>query len=286
MSRVGLACVAAIVTMLSACVADEPPMPEVLVLGVLPDRSVNSLDERYRPLADYLQVELDIRVDLVVPDTYAELVDLMAAGDIDIGNFGGYTFVEAARRANAVPLAMRDVDARFTSVIIANGNGSVQNLEDLRGQSFAFGSRLSTSGHLMPRHFLLQQGIQPESFFSAIEFTGSHDVTAMRVRDGEVRGGVVNALVLGRMLADKSIDAADLRIVWETPPYVDYVYAAHPRLDAATRERLVDAFLRLSIRDPQHRRILEALDAKGFLPASMTDFSELAAIVDNLDLDR
>ncbi len=284
MNRSAVALLALVVIMTAGCPADESPLPDPLVLGVLPDRADDALRLRYRPLADYLQVALDVRVNLVIAADYGDLVDLMATGSVDLANFGGFTFVEATRRTGAVPLVMRDVDARFTSVIIANAASAVDDLKGLEGRSFTFGSRLSTSGHLMPRHYLAQQAIEPEAFFSSINYSGSHDATVELVRDGNVEAGVVNTLVLERMIAEGEVTAGEVRVVWETPPYVDYVYAAQPSLGESARRRLIDAFLCLSPDDSEHRRVLEELDAGGFLPASLTDFTELAAIFDSLEV--
>lgn len=256
---------------------DDGALPDVLILGVLPDRTPDLLEARYAPLAEYLGSELGVRVELVIPSNYGDLVNLLVNGSVHVANFGGYTFIEAAKSGNAIPLVMRDIDARFTSAFIVGSASDASEIGHLRDGRFAFGSELSTSGHLMPRYFLSTLGIEPETFFSSIRYSGSHDATAFLVRDGVVDGGVVNAYVLRRLLADDAV-----RVIWVTPPYVDYVYAMHPRLGDGARTKLVNAFLRLSVSNPAHLPILESLDAGGFLPAGTSDFAELQSIIDNL----
>ena len=113
----------------------------------------------------------------------------------------------------AVPLVMRDVDSRFTSVLVVAGEG-FKTFEELQGKRFSFGSKLSTSGHLMPRHFLqVERGVTPEKYFRSILYSEKHDRTAYWVRDGEVDAGVVNAEIIREMFADGRLRPGDVRII-------------------------------------------------------------------------
>ena len=114
--------------------------------------------------------------------------------------FGGFTFVQAKLRTNgtAIPIVQRAEDEKFTSRFIVPLNSSAKSLTDLKGKTFAFGSPSSTSGHLMPRYFLLQAGIDPEKDFKHIAFSGAHDATVAFVASGRADGGVLNASVWDR----------------------------------------------------------------------------------------
>jgi phosphonate transport system substrate-binding protein len=132
----------------------------------------------------------------------------------------------------------------------------------------------------MPRHFLHEvRGITPELYFGSIEYFGKHDLTAFRVRDGEADAGVVNAEIVRKMFADGRLQPGDIRIIWTTPPYPDYVWALHPRIHPDTRERIQQAFLQLSIDNPQETAILSGMGAAGFYPASIDDFSMLTQVM-------
>ena len=150
--------------------------------------------------------------------------------------------------------------------------------QDTQGLSFSFGSRLSTSGHLMPRHFLLQQGIDPESHFSEVSYSGAHDKTARLVEKGEVALGAANSHIVDTMFETRRLDPRQVRILWGTSPYADYVWAVSPDTDQAFVQRLFNAFLALSPLDERHVQILGPLDAGGFVPASLEDFTALREI--------
>ncbi len=267
-SVVAIACFATV--LLAACTSDQPAnnRPEVIRFGVLPDDRPDVLEARFSPLLAYLQGQLETSFELVIPSDYQDLVDQFAAGNLELAFFGGLTYAQAAANSNAEPIVMRDIDARFTSVFLVPADSDAETLLDLEGSRFAFGSRLSTSGHLMPRHFLAQQAIVPEEFFADVRYSGRHDTTALWVRDGQVDGGALNATIFRSMMSDGRLTVNNVRPLWETPPYVDYVIAAHPDLGDDVRQRIVAACLALSVTVNEHADVLDPIGAAGFLPAA------------------
>lgn len=211
-------------------------------IGVLPDENAESLKKRYRPLQDYLAVQIGIPCELVVPDSYDHLIQLFHNHKVDIANFGGLTFLKTMTTYGALPLVSRDVDHEFTSYVLVRAKLDVQRLEDTRGLRFSFGAKLSTSGHLRPRHFLMERGIQPETFYAEVFYSGTHDRTATNIRDGVADIGVANARVIDRMFANGSLSHDDVRVLWQTPPYADYVWAIQEGIATDERLRIRDAF--------------------------------------------
>jgi phosphonate transport system substrate-binding protein len=263
-----------------ACSPEEDqPNPTLLKVGVLPDDDALSLGSRYAPLLAHLSEELDAELQLVIPEDYSGLLELFGTGEIDIGYFGGVTFAYARTRHGAEPVVMRDIDAKFTTYFLAGPGMSARTVEGFEGRAFAFGSSLSTSGHLMPRYFLKEMGITPERFFGAVRYSGAHDRTAAWVRDGVVDLGAANAEIVEAMFGDGRLAPGAVEIVWETPPYADYVWAVRPGLGETFRTRLRDAFLKLSPAEVRHAEILRRMGAGGFLPTSVDEFDRLEKII-------
>jgi phosphonate transport system substrate-binding protein len=272
-----------LVFQLSSCSGPEQgPSIDILRIGILPDEGEQTLRKRYIPLFDFLSQETGRPYELFMPNSYDELVRVFGEGQVDLAYFGGATFLKANSEYDAMPLVMRDVDSRFTSTLVVAGEG-FKNFEELQCKRFGFGSKLSTSGHLMPRHFLqLERGVTPEKYFHSIRYSGKHDRTAYWVRDGEVDAGFVNSEIIRGMFADGRLQAGDIRALWTTPPFADYVWATHPRVHPVDREKLQRAFLLLSADNPQHKIILSNISAAGFYPASISDFSRLQQIMTDL----
>src|SRR5262249_9695333 len=137
--------------------------PEVLKVSAIPDENPSELLRIYAPFAEYLGKVLGMKVQFVPVVAYAATVEGLAARKLDLVWYGGFTSVQAVRRTEgkATRLAMRREDAEFKSVFISRRDGPIKTLGDLKGKTFAFGSVSSTSGHLMPRFFLLKNGINP-----------------------------------------------------------------------------------------------------------------------------
>lgn len=259
-------------------------LPAVLKIGILPDESKDKLAEHYEPLCRYLSETLGLKCELVYPDSYEELVATFGAGDIDLAYFGGLTFVQSAARHGAVPLVVRDVDTHFTTCFVTAAESPIRNIADCEGSVLTFGSPSSTSGHLMPRHFLMEQDIALDTFFSDILYSGAHDSTAEWVRDGKAAVGAVNSKILRAMMADGRMQEGAIRVLWETPPYSDYVWAVQSNFSRPARTKLRDAFLALSPDNEEHEEILRNMDAGGFLPADTESFSRLREIASKLEL--
>jgi len=255
-----------------------------LRIGVLPDQDRKVLEARYAPLVEYLSHKVGIPCELAIPRDYGELVDWFTSRKIQLAYFGGLTFVEAQARADAVPLVSREIDLEFRSYYLVRADNKASTLADLKGTRFAFGSRLSTSGHLMPRYFMQHAGLRPEQFFAQVIYSGAHDRTAYLIRDGQVDAGVANASTIESMFRDGRLHVGDLRILGRTPPYADYVWAVHPEMPERIRIGILNAFLLLSPDRSDDKAILDSLDATAFLPALSTDFVRLGQIATELSL--
>jgi phosphonate transport system substrate-binding protein len=260
--------------------ADEPPP---LVIGGIPDQDVALLEERFGGLADYLSDELGFPVRYQPTTDYAAVVTAFANGDVKLGWFGGLTGVQArleTRGARAV--AQRPIDTEFRSVFIAGADVPAKTLQDLAGTRFTFGSESSTSGHLMPRFFLQQAGVDPEEDFDGgVGYSGSHDTTWKLVEAGSFETGALNVSVWDRAVEEGQVDPAKVREVVRSPTYVDYHWVAHPDLDGTygegTTQRIVDVLLGMDEDGPEAARILDLFEDDAFIE---TDDSRYGAIED------
>ena len=253
-----------------------------LTFGLLPDEVPERQAERYQPLLEAVAESTGREVRLLLPASYEELVRRFRTGEVDVAYFGGYTFLQAQDAAGAVPLVMRDIDARFVTYIVVPDESDADSLADLRGGRFSFGAGSSTSGHMMPRYFLSEQGIVPEEFFSTVLYSGAHDLTYRLVADSLVDAGAVNGHFVRALLEARPPGERPVRVIWQSPPYVDYVWAVQPDMSEPLRQEITRVFLSLSVADGQARQFLDAVGASYFLPAMEADFDQLRAALSTL----
>ena len=249
-------------------------------IAVLPDQSRDRLSAKYSSLLEYLGRATALEYELVIPSDYPDLVDRFNAGDIDLAWFGGLTFAQANASKQAVPVAFRDVDLQFTSCYLAKASDTRTDILDFAGERFTFGPDLSTSGHLMPRYFMTEDGIDPEKLFASIQHSAGHDQTAIWVSNGNVALGVANCIIVQSLFESGVLKDDEIQIIATTPPYPDYVWAASPSMDEQTRISILNALLALDATVSEHRAILRSQGANAYLPAGSSDFEmvRMAAI--------
>ncbi len=262
--------IAAGLALLAGPAAAQAP---TLRVSAIPDENPTELLRKFKPLGAYLEKETGMKVAWTPVNDYPAVVEGLAGGRIDLAWLGGFTFVQVRHRTgNAIPIAQRAEDEKFISRYIVPVNSPAKSLQDLKGKTFAFGSPSSTSGHLMPRYFLLKDGINPDKDFSRIAFSGAHDATVAFVASGRADAGVLNASVLDRLIEKGDANAKAVRVLATTPPYYDYNWTVRGDLDPALVKKLADAFLKLDPANPAHKEILDLQRASKFIPTKPENY--------------
>jgi len=270
---------------LAAAALPSAHAQKVFRVSAIPDEAPTELQRKFKPLGEYLEKRIGIKVDFVPVTDYAASVEALVNNKLDMVWFGGFTFVQARIRSRdgVVPIVQREEDERFRSVFVTPANSGINRLEDLKGKSISFGSPSSTSGHLMPRSFLLQAGVDPDKDLR-VSFSGAHDATALAVAGGKVQAGALNISVWEKMVAEKRVDPQTVRVFYTTPGYYDYNWTVRKDLDPAVRQKLVDAFLALDRNDPQGKAILELQRATRFIPTKAENYAAIEAAARNAGL--
>jgi phosphonate transport system substrate-binding protein len=251
-------------------------LPKVLRVSAIPDEAPTELIRKFMPLGDYLGKALGMEVKFLPVTDYPATVEGLAGGHLDLVWYGGFTFVQARRRTgNALPLVQREEDARFHSKFITAAGSGVKSLADLKGRTFAFGSVSSTSGHLMPRHFLLQAGIDPDRDLSRYSFSGAHDATAKWVESGKVEAGALNESVWQRLVDEKKVDTAKVVVFYTTPAFQDYNWTVRGDLDAPLVAKIKAAFLALDPANGEHKLILDLQRASKFIETRAENYRSI-----------
>jgi len=239
----------------------------VLRISAIPDENPTELQRKFSKVAAYLEKEVGMKVQYTAVTDYAAVVEALAAKKIDMAWLGGFTFVQARlRTGNAIPIVQRAEDEKFTSKFIASAMSGIKGLPDLKGKNFTFGSVSSTSGHLMPRYFLLENNINPEKDFRRVAFSGAHDATALQVESGRVDAGALNASVWEKLVREKKVDTDKVKVIWTTPPYYDYNWTVRGDLDPVVVKKLTAAFLKLDPKNPADKELLDLQRASKFVP--------------------
>ncbi len=262
-------------------VAAAQSTEKTLYIGAIPDQDVSVLNRRFGGVAEYIAEQTGLNVRYVPSVDYAALVTAFARGDIHLAWFGGLTGVQAlAVNPGAEAIAQRPRDEEFHSVFIVRKELDVNSLQDLKGLTFTFGSESSTSGHLMPRHYLMEAGINPERDFRGLaNYSGSHDRTIVLVESGAYQSGALNEAVWEARVADGSVDLGKVRVFYTTPAYYDYHWMIRGGIDrdfgAGTKEKVTQALLSMG---PEQQELLDLFQTDKFIATSNENYDAIRAV--------
>jgi phosphonate transport system substrate-binding protein len=284
----GMLVYAAMLLLLAGCggnsqgESSEGP-PEALRVGLVPNQNPEKVEAEYTPFGDYLSEQLGQEVELFVPTSYNAVVEAMANDELDLAYFGGLTYVQARERANVSPLVTeinpRTGDTTYHSLIIVPANSDIQEVSELEGETFAFGSVSSTSGSLYPAITLRDGGIDYRTDLEEKIYTGGHDATAQAVANGRVAGGGIEDRILYRLQDEGTVEEGSVRAIEESDPIEGYPWVVRDNLSEDLKEEITQAFL--DIEDPV---LLDLLRAAGYERVEAEDYDYVEEQARELDL--
>ncbi|AOY90170.1 putative selenate ABC transporter substrate-binding protein [Marinobacter salinus] len=257
-------------------VAATSAAAETFVFTAIPDEDETKLVERFKGVADYLSEQLDVDVRYIPVKSYAAAVSAFRNNQVQLAWFGGLSGVQARRLVpGSEAIAQGVEDEAFQTYFIANSSTGIEpaadfsELEDvLKGKTFTFGSKGSTSGRLMPEFYVRETfGEQPDDFFSRVGFSGNHTRTLRLVEAGTYEVGALNFQVWQKELEAGNIDTSAVQVIWETPAYPDYQWTirgdVNERFGEGFKDRVKQALLSLD-----DNALLESFPRSGFIPVT------------------
>ncbi|NBS58381.1 MAG: putative selenate ABC transporter substrate-binding protein [Betaproteobacteria bacterium] len=252
---------------------------QTLKVTTIPEEAATEQIRKFGPLTKYLERTVGMKVEFTPVNDYPAAVESLVNKQVDLVWFGGFTFVQAHLRSGGkvVPIAQREEDTQFRSVFISQTDSGIKTLADLKGKQVSFGSASSTSGHLMPRSFLLEAKIDPEKDFKRVAYSGAHDATIASVVGGRVDAAALDITVWRKFVDEKKVDTAKVNVFFTTPPYFNYNWSVHADMPAALRERITKALLDLSMANPEGKEILTLNRATKYVPTSPENYKGLEA---------
>ncbi|MFZ6814279.1 putative selenate ABC transporter substrate-binding protein [Undibacterium sp. Rencai35W] len=258
---------------------------QVLRVSAIPDEAPTELQRKFKPLGVYLEKKLGMKVEFTPVTDYAASVEGLINNKLDMVWFGGFTFIQAKVRSKdqVIPLVQREEDEKFKSVFITTKT-DINKLDDLKGKTFTFGSESSTSGHLMPRSYLLSAKINPDTDLKRIAFSGAHDATVAAVAGGKVDAGALNISVWEKLVAQNKVDTKQVRVFYTTPGYFDYNWTVRADMPAELRKKITDAFLSLDASKPEDKEILDLQRTSRFITTKADNYKAIEAAAHNAGL--
>lgn len=249
---------------------EDATVGSVMRFGVVPVESPAEMFRKFTPLAEYLGKTLARRVELRVAPDYKTAMRELGHGITQVCFVTPATYIQANKMAGSEPLvtALRSGKPYHRAVIVTKEDSPVRFIKDIRNKTFAFGDINSTSGHIVPRAMLLEEGIQIADL-AAHKFLAHHDSVARSILKGEFDVGAVRESIAYKYREQ------GLRFVKFSEEIPEFGVAASKNLSEAEKTAVKAAFLKLSNRTSDGIAVLSAMDKAytGFAEASDEDFA-------------
>jgi phosphonate transport system substrate-binding protein len=196
---------------------DRTDWPESLSCGLFGGDDAEAALEGNEPLARHLEEWLGMPVEYQTGTSYNAVIEAMRAGHTNCGTVGPFSYILAVEEAGAEALAIGTstqaepavydpalAPAYYSVISVKKGNG-INTLEDLRGKSFSFVDPASTSGYLIPKASLLNNGIDADNEMETI-FSGSHPTSALALWNDKVDAAASTETTLYNLAKEGQIE--------------------------------------------------------------------------------
>ena len=244
----------------AAAQAAPDPDPETLKVALLPDENASTIIKNNQGLKTYLETQLGKKIELIVTTDYSSMIEAMRHGRLDLAYFGPLSYVLARQKSEIEPFAALKVKGSTTyqSVVIANVSSGVKMIGDIRGKNMAYGDKVSTSSHLIPKSVLAEQGLNVGTDYKE-HFVGSHDAVALAVQNGHAQAGGLSRPIFESLVERKMVSPDKVKVLAYSKPFPQYPWVLRSNLKPALKDKIRSAFLNL--KDPA---VLKAFKAEGF----------------------
>ncbi|UJR82504.1 Hypothetical protein I5071_45690 [Sandaracinus amylolyticus] len=152
-----------------------------LRIGIVNDaRDLDSVQ-----LRDAFRSALDRGCEIDRFRSYAELVDAVGEGDVDLAWLPPVAYVRAARLGAVRMLVSveRDGRAQYASALLGR-RGVVSSYEDVAGRRAVWVDNWSAAGYLVPRALLCERGVDPDLALRSQGFVGSYEAVLDALASG------------------------------------------------------------------------------------------------------
>lgn len=259
--------------------ASDQAEQKPLRLGFVPSESTAEIQRHAQPLVDQLGKDLGREVVAVMATDYTGLVEAFRNGGLDAAFLTPASYVMAAQEAGVKVIlrTQRGEIPFYYSVIFARKDSNIKSLQDLKGKSVAFGDNLSTAGYIFPLKMFKAAGIDPQTDFENVLFSGGHDATVLAVYNKKVSAGATYA-------NDKSgEDAAwqhvlkpeqikELEVIQVSEPIPSDNICVSKALPEATVQKIQNFFLQMHTTEAGKKRLYDLYRIEKFVSASDADY--------------
>lgn len=212
---------------------------ETIRFAPLPMENRETVIKQFRPLTIFLEQRLNLTVNYVYADNYADILAKFRQSQVDVAYLGPLPYVELrASYDKAQPMVHfkeKSGHTTYTCALITVPDADF-NIQDANQKKIALTQPLSTCGYLSASGLMRTRGSSLENNF--YRYVGKHDAVALSVIRGEFDAGGLKTAIA------RKYAHLGLQILVETPPLPSFALVANtktmpPALISGIRQALI-----------------------------------------------
>ncbi len=230
------------------------------------------MHRRLIPLTQYLSHELGEPVSLKLAKDMPGAIKDVAHGTVDLAYLTPVAYLKSHTmgQTRLVAKTITEGKGSFKLMIVVRADSPIESIADLKGKTFAFGDRAA----LLQRAVVVGAGIRLSSL-GKYDFLGHYDNIVRAVMHGEYDAGILKDTMAYKW-QDKGI-----RVLYASEDLPPYNIAASKNISDKMLAKLKQAFLKLDPKNPEHMRIIKALDKNydGFAATSDHEYDVVRKLI-------
>lgn len=191
----------------------------------------------YKMICDQIGADLELRV----ANDWAGISVALATQQIDVAQMGPWGYVLAKKKGEAQAIGMLTIQGRdyYKAIVVARPDLKITRFpEDAKGLSMQMLDVGSTSGWLVPTHFLKSKGIDPKNYFGKYAEGASAAAAQMATVNGQVDLATGWDTHRNTMIRNGQITETSNRVVWESQPLPNEPVVIRSGFDPEMAKRL------------------------------------------------
>lgn len=255
--------------------SDAPPKSALTIyrFAVHPLHNPEMLTQVYQPLIDHLNRQLQgARLELEAARDYQVYEAKFRARGPAFLLPNPWQTLEAQKVGYRV-IAMAGNAEDFKGVFIVRKDSGIDRPTDLKGKVVSYPSPTALAAAIMPQYYLHSQGIDVNRDIVNV-YVGSQESSIMNAYIGKSSAAATWTLPWRLFQRDHPTEAAQLKLVWETPPLMNNSVMVRDDVPAAVREAIRQALLGLA-QTAQGQAVLAGMETAGFHEATDASYDRV-----------
>jgi phosphonate transport system substrate-binding protein len=229
-------------------------------------------------MRDYFR-EAGMPIDYLLFSNYDSQVKALLTRQIDIAWNTNLAWIKVHKATGGTcrALAMRDVDAQYTTIVVVRTDSGIKSLAEVKGKRLALGSADSAQAAILPLHYVQEAGVNPEKDCTLLRFdldvgkhgdTGTSELEVLRaLREGKADAGALGDATWIRQVAEGRIDTKQIRPIWTSPGYCHCNFTVLADFAEPVGQKWTDALLGMRYDNPRWRALMDQEGLKRWIRA-------------------